>query len=199
MYLDPLLSTFVKHLWQWLQPRVFLGRTLQAWHTCIWGVSPILLCRSSQSLSGWMGSIAAQLVQVSSEMFDWVQVRALAGPLKNIQRLVLKPLLGCLGCVLRVVVLLEGESSPQSEVLNALVQVFHQGSLCILLRSSFPRSWLVSQFLPLQNCVLGDRQCYKNPQICASTRSCLWALRTILSTSRLGFCSDMHCQLWDLI
>jgi hypothetical protein len=32
-----------------------------AWHTCIWGVSPILLCRSSQALSGWMGSIAAQL------------------------------------------------------------------------------------------------------------------------------------------
>lgn len=26
-----------------------------------------------------------------------------------------------------------------------------------------------------------------------------WCLDTILSsTSRLGFCSDMHCQLWDL-
>ena len=37
------------------------------------------------------------------------------------------------------------------------------------------------------------------PQICASTQSCLSALRTIPSTSRLGFCSDMHCQLWDLI
>jgi hypothetical protein len=34
---------------------------LQAWHTCIWGVSPILLCRTSQALSGWMGSIAAKL------------------------------------------------------------------------------------------------------------------------------------------
>ena len=30
----------------------------------------------------------------------------------------------CLGCVLRVVVLLEGEPSTQSEVLNALEQVF---------------------------------------------------------------------------
>ena len=39
-------------------------------------------------------------------------------------RLVLKPLLRCLGCVLRVVVLLEGEPSPQSEVLSALEQVF---------------------------------------------------------------------------
>jgi hypothetical protein len=38
-------------------------------------------------------------------------------------RLVPKPLLRCLGCVLRVVVLLEGEPSPQS-VLSALEQVF---------------------------------------------------------------------------
>jgi hypothetical protein len=28
---------------------------------CIWGVSPILLCKSSQALSGLTGSIAAQL------------------------------------------------------------------------------------------------------------------------------------------
>ena len=57
-------------------------------------------------------------------MFDRVQERALAEPLNDIQRLVLKPLLHCLGCVLRVVVLLEGEPSPQSEVLSALEQVF---------------------------------------------------------------------------
>ena len=60
--------------------------------------------------------------QVSPEMFD--RVRALAGQLKDIQRLVPKPLLCCLGCVRRVVVLLEGEPSPQSEVLSALEQVF---------------------------------------------------------------------------
>uniref|UniRef100_A0A8K9V078 Amine oxidase domain-containing protein n=1 Tax=Oncorhynchus mykiss TaxID=8022 RepID=A0A8K9V078_ONCMY len=42
----------------------------------------------------------------------------------DIQRLVPKPILRCLGCVLRVVVLLEGEGPPQSEVLNALEQVF---------------------------------------------------------------------------
>ena len=30
------------------------------------------------------------------------------------------------------------------------------------------------------------------PQICVSTQSCLGALRTIPSTSCLGFCSDMH-------
>ena len=57
-------------------------------------------------------------------MFDQVQVRALAGPLKDIQRLISKPLLHCLGCVLRVIVLVEGEPSPQSEVLSTLDQVF---------------------------------------------------------------------------
>ena len=56
-------------------------------------------------------------------MFDQVQVQALAGSLKDIQRLVPKPLMRCIGCVLRVVVVLEGEQSPQSEVLSALEQV----------------------------------------------------------------------------
>ena len=61
---------------------------------------------------------------ISPEMFDRVQVQALAGPLKEIQRLVTKSLLCCLACVLRFVVLLEGEPSPLSEVLSALEQVF---------------------------------------------------------------------------
>ena len=53
-------------------------------------------------------------------MFDQVQVQALAVPLKDIQRLVPKPLLHWLGCVLSVIVLLEGEPLPQSEVLSTL-------------------------------------------------------------------------------
>ena len=69
--------------------------------------------------------------QVSPEMFNRVQVLSPAGPLKDIQRLVPKPLLCCLGCVLRVVVLLVGDPSPQSEVLRALEQVFIK-DLCVL-------------------------------------------------------------------
>ena len=68
-----------------------------------------------------MGSVA---VQVSPEMIDQVHGQALAGHLKDIQRLIPKPLLRCLGCVLRVVVLLEGEPSPQFDVLSALEQIF---------------------------------------------------------------------------
>ena len=56
---------------------------------------------------GW-GVLLYSYFQVSPEMINLVQVWALAGPLKDIQRLVPKPLMHCLGCVLRVFVLLEG-------------------------------------------------------------------------------------------
>ncbi len=48
---------------------------------------------TSQALSGWMGADAH--FQVSPEIFDWVQHQALAGPLKDIHRVVYKPLLLC--------------------------------------------------------------------------------------------------------
>jgi hypothetical protein len=67
---------------------------------------PLKLCQV-----GWGASLHSYF-QVCAEIFNGVQVRTLAGPLKDIQRLVLKPLLHCLGCGLRVVVLLEGEPSP---------------------------------------------------------------------------------------
>ena len=79
---------------------------------------PLKLCQV-----GWGASLHSYF-QVSPEMFERVQVRALAGPLKYIQRHVPKALLCCLGCVLRVVVLLEGEPSHQSEVLSAKEPVF---------------------------------------------------------------------------
>ena len=72
---------------------------------------------------GW-GVFLDSYFQVSPEMFNRVQVRALAGPLEGIRGLVPKPLLRCLGRVLRVIVLLDGELSPQSRVLSALEQVF---------------------------------------------------------------------------
>ena len=74
---------------------------------------------------GWAESLYSYF-QVSPEMIDRVQVRSLAGPLKDIQRLVPTPLLCYHGFVLRVVALLEGEPSPQSEVLSALEQVFNK-------------------------------------------------------------------------
>ncbi|CDQ59955.1 unnamed protein product [Oncorhynchus mykiss] len=63
---------------------------------------------------GWRASRHSYF-HVSPEMFIWVQVGVLAAPLKDIQKLVPKPLLLFLGCVLWVVAQLEEEPSPQSE------------------------------------------------------------------------------------
>ena len=60
--------------------------------------------------------------QVSSQLFAQVQVQALAGHSRTFRDL--SRSLCCLGSVLRVVVLLEGEPSSQSEVLSTLEQVF---------------------------------------------------------------------------
>ncbi len=82
-----------------------------------------IICQSSphlftsQGLSGWMGADAH--FQVSPEIFDWVQSQAVAGQLKDIELYISHS-----WCVLRVIVLLEGEPSAQSEVLNALDWVF---------------------------------------------------------------------------
>jgi hypothetical protein len=49
------------------------------------------------------------------------------------------------------------------------------------------------QFSYLEN----GAQCWKLRSV-PRHLSCLRAVRTIPLTSLLGFCSDMHCQLWDL-
>jgi hypothetical protein len=97
--------------------------TLQACHTCIWEFLPFFSADPLKLCQVGCGALLHSYFQVSLEMLDQVQDRALPGPLKDIVRLVQKPLLRCLGCVLRVVVLLEGEPSPESEVLSALEQV----------------------------------------------------------------------------
>ncbi len=82
-------------------------------------------------------------------MLNWVQVRALARPFKNSHGVVVKPLLRYFSCVLRVIVLLEGKPSAQSEVLSTLEKVFVQdipvlGRIHLSLdcnQSSCPCSW----------------------------------------------------------
>jgi hypothetical protein len=82
-YSDPLLSTLLKNLWQQLQTRVVLGMILQAFHTCIgeflpfFSADPLKLCQIE-----WGASLHSYF-QISPETLDWVQVQALAGPLKS--------------------------------------------------------------------------------------------------------------------
>ena len=104
--------------------------TLQAWNTCIWEVSPILLCRSSHALSGWIERIAAQLFSGLQRCLIGFKAGLWLGHSRTFRDLSQSLTLHCLGGVLRVVVLLEGEPSPQSEVLSTLGAGFHQGSLC---------------------------------------------------------------------
>ena len=58
-----------------------------------------------------------------------------------------------------------------------------------------------SKLLPCMDdgghCAHWDLQCL--PRNCALIQSCLGGLQTIPWTSWLGLCSDMYCQLWDLL
>jgi hypothetical protein len=70
-----------------------------------------------------MGSIAAQLFSGLQRCSIGFKSGLWFGYSRTL-RLVPKPFMRCIGCVLRVVVLLEGDPSPQSEVLVTLEQVF---------------------------------------------------------------------------
>ena len=117
-----------------------------------------------------------------------------------------------------MVVLLEG-SLISKEVLCSSVRVTIGFLVTSLINNRFPqllslarrtalgRVWVVPIFFHLRmmeaTVFLGTFNAVDIfgilPHICASTQSCLSTLRTIPSASWFGFCSDMHCQLWDLI
>ena len=135
-YSDPLLSALLKHLWQRLQPRVFLGMTLQAWLTCIWGVSPILLCRSSQvGLDGERRCAAIfrslQRCLIGFKSGLWL------GRSRTFRDFSQSHCCVVFGCVRRVAVLLEGEPLSQSEDLSTLEQIFIK-DLSVLAPFIFP-------------------------------------------------------------
>ena len=114
---ESLHSTYLKHLGQQLQLRVFLSMKQQALHMWIWGFSAILLRRSSQALSGWMGTIGRQQFSGlsrdvrfgSRQGSDWAtQWQSQSCPSAT-------PV-----CVLRVIGLLQGEPSAPSKVRTTL-------------------------------------------------------------------------------
>ena len=150
-YSDPLLSSLFKSLWKWIQSWVFLGRMLQVWHTFIWGVSPILLYISSQTLSGWMGSVTAQLFSGLSRD-DWSGSSlgsgwATQGHSDTCPKatLVLSWLCAYGRCPVG-----RWTFTPVWG-LESSGWGFYQVSLFTLLHSSFPWYWLVSPSLLLKN------------------------------------------------
>ena len=75
--------------------------TRQALHTWIWGFSAIVLCTSFQASSGWVGTVdGLPFSGLSRGDWEWVQVRALAEPPKDIHRVIAKLLLHCLAVCL---------------------------------------------------------------------------------------------------
>lgn len=60
---------------------------LQAWHTFVLEVSPIILGRIAEAQPGWMGRVGAHRCSVGFRSGLW------AGPLEDLHRVFLKPLL----------------------------------------------------------------------------------------------------------
>ena len=118
--------------------------TLQSWHICNWGVSPILLCRTSSAvrLDGEHCCTAIfrslQRCSIGCKSGCWLgHSRTFRDLSRSRPCFVLSVCLGLLSS-------LTVNRCPQSEVPERSGAGFHQGSLCTLLRSSFSRSWLVS-------------------------------------------------------
>lgn len=61
-YSDPLLSTWLYHLWQHWKTQVFVEILLQAWHSFPLGFFPFFLAKSARLLAG-MGSVDVQTFQ----------------------------------------------------------------------------------------------------------------------------------------
>ena len=108
-----------------------------------WEFSPIFLCRCSQTLSGWMGSVAAQLFSLQRCSIGF-KSRLWLG-----HSMTFRDVSWSHSCIVLAVCL--GWTFAPVWGPELSWAGFHQWSLCTLLRSSFPRSWLVSQSLPLKN------------------------------------------------
>ncbi len=103
-----------------LQPQVFLGMIQQALHISIWQLSAILLLTSSPLKLCQVGWGQMHMFRFLQKYLISFKPRLWLGHSRTFTELSISY---CC-CVFRVIVLLEGEPSTQSEVLNALDWVF---------------------------------------------------------------------------
>ncbi len=111
----------------------------QVFHTWIWGSSDIPPCRSSPVLSGWMVNVGGQPFLGLSRDAQLGLSQGSGWAIQDSHGVVVKPLLRYFSCVLRVIVLLEGKPSAQSEVPEHSGEGFHPAYPCTWPHSSFPR------------------------------------------------------------
>ncbi len=110
----------------------------QVFHTWIWGSSAIPPCRSSPVLSGWMVNVGGQPFLGLSRDAQLGLSQGSGWAIQEQSRVVVKPLLRYFSCVLRVIVLLEGKPSAQSEVLSTLWRRFSSRISLYLAAFIFP-------------------------------------------------------------
>ncbi len=121
----------------------------QVFHTWIWGSSAIPPCRSSPVLSGWMVNVGGQPFLGLSRDAQLGLSQGSGWAIQEQSRSCCEATPSLFSCVLRVIVLLEGKPSAQSEVLSTLEKVFVQdipvlGRIHLSLdcnQSSCPCSW----------------------------------------------------------
>ncbi len=111
----------------------------QVFHTWIWGSSAIPPCRSSPVLSGWMVNVGGQPFLGLSRDAQLGLSQGSGWAIQEQSRSCCEATPSLFSCVLRVIVLLEGKPSAQSEVLSTLEKVFRPGYPCTWPHSSFPR------------------------------------------------------------
>ena len=118
-------------------------------HTWIWAFSSILLCISSEALSGWIGTNQwTDIFRFLQRLFNWVKSQGSGWAThKNIHRVV--PCVVLALCLVSLV-LLWGEPSAQSEVLSTQDQVFIKDISVLCSASAFPQPWPVPQSLLLK-------------------------------------------------
>lgn len=115
--------------------------------------------------------------QISPGMFNQVQVWPLAGPIKDINRVVLKPLLCYLGCVLRVIVFFQTWRLAFIHICKIVLRVAKLPRICVWIGPRICDSFKSHKQITVQNykswfmlvdhivCICNDFEAYFSPLI----------------------------------
>ena len=90
-----------------LQHSVFLGRFLLAWHILTWKYLPTLLYKTLQICQ--VARAQHSTLQITPQIYNWIQVWALIGPFQNFHLLLVNPFFCWFGFILWVAVVLKDE------------------------------------------------------------------------------------------
>lgn len=87
----PLTNTLLKHLLILLQLSVVWGMSLSAWHMAFGNICLLFFTKMFQICQIVRASLVHSPHQITPQIFDWIQVGALAGPFQTFNLLLVKP------------------------------------------------------------------------------------------------------------